>query len=314
MSQFNYTKAKINGFSGLSEFAMGIKNAHHRQMSWKGIRGDKSFAELQRDLFDYNYETFSSFFGHWNDHLGGIEAELGFLLPYGFCLKWRLTKHKMTIRFAGRGAVFMIDQTFTNQLNLLGSQSAMVNLGSLGNGFYSGYKYEVDLSLHDSRIHDGITCVDYDKISSSYGQCIEGKMKEMMLEELGCLLPWVSSTSNLSCENFNSKKISNVMFKEIPNFISGWKMRSLSACKQPCLKLDFKFHEVGHVFNRIDTGYVQMSVYDEVTVYRDVHAFDVFSLVVDLGSALGLWLGLSALTMFTSAVDFINIARKRCFH
>ena len=293
---------------------MGIGNETQRQMSWKGIGENKSFAELQSYLFDYNYTTFSSYSGHWNDQLGVIDAELIFLFPQGFCRKWNLTKQKMTVRFAEKGIIFMIDPTFTNQLNLLGSQSTKVNFGSFGNGFHSGYLHEVEISMHDSRINDGITCVDYDKIGSSYGQCIKEKMEQNMLKELGCLLPWIPDTSKSSCENIENMTISAEMFEEIPKFVHGWKMRSLSACKQPCLQLDFKLNEVGSTMNRIDIGYVQMLIYDEVNVYRDVYAYDMFSLVVDLGSSLGLWLGLSALSMFSSAVDFIILAREKYNH
>ena len=37
---------------------------------------------------------------------------------------------------------------------------------------------------------------------------------------------------------------------------------------------------------------------NEVQVITDAYAYDMFELVVDLGSALGLWLGLSALSIF----------------
>ena len=44
---------------------------------------------------------------------------------------------------------------------------------------------------------------------------------------------------------------------------------------------------------------------DEVTVTTDVVAYNGFNLVVDLGSALGLWLGVSALSMYDLATEII---------
>ena len=41
---------------------------------------------------------------------------------------------------------------------------------------------------------------------------------------------------------------------------------------------------------------------------KDVVSYDEFSLVVDLGSALGLWLGISAVTMFDSiSLNFLKL-------
>ena len=48
------------------------------------------------------------------------------------------------------------------------------------------------------------------------------------------------------------------------------------------------------------------NILEEVTVHTDTPAYDMFNLVVDLGSALGLWLGLSAVSIFDSLVDFIR--------
>ena len=57
-----------------------------------------------------------------------------------------------------------------------------------------------------------------------------------------------------------------------------------------------------------------MKFMETVAVYTDVYAYDVFSLVVELGSALGLWLGFSALSMFdsiTSIISMVNL-KKIC--
>ena len=53
---------------------------------------------------------------------------------------------------------------------------------------------------------------------------------------------------------------------------------------------------------------------NEVTVITDAYAYDVFSLVVDLGSALGLWLGLSALSIFDYILSFYESIRYKYFH
>ena len=50
---------------------------------------------------------------------------------------------------------------------------------------------------------------------------------------------------------------------------------------------------------------------DSVTVHTDVYGYDIFSLVVDLGSALGLWLGLSALTIVDYIIEAFTYIRSK---
>ena len=89
-----------------------------------------------------------------------------------------------------------------------------------------------------------------------------------------------------------------------------WKMESSNACKQPCQILKFKLNKITHTTNRINYGYVRCSFNDEVIVHTEVLAYDMFSLVVDLGSSLGLWLGLSAISVVGSFIDFAAFARN----
>ena len=57
--------------------------------------------------------------------------------------------------------------------------------------FYFSYEnYDLEYTLHDKSLHDGDTCLNYDKLTSSYGECIEDKWKEISLGSYGCLPPW----------------------------------------------------------------------------------------------------------------------------
>ena len=52
----------------------------------------------------------------------------------------------------------------------------------------------------------------------------------------------------------------------------------------------------------------------EVKVFKDIYSYDAVNLVVDLGSALGLWLGLSALGIFDLIILFIGFAKSKYNH
>ena len=52
-------------------------------------------------------------------------------------------------------------------------------------------------------------------------------------------------------------------------------------------------------------------LYPKVTVYEESFSYDVINLVVDLGSALGLWLGLSALSILDYILTFWNTFKKK---
>ena len=63
-------------------------------------------------------------------------------------------------------------------------------------------------------------------------------------------------------------------------------------------------------YNLLDESLVHIVFKEQVKVFTDVYAYGIFSLFVDLGSSLGLWLGLSALSVFASFVDFAAITKK----
>ena len=63
--------------------------------------------------------------------------------------------------------------------------------------------------------------------------------------------------------------------------------------------------------NAINNAHLDIRVDEEVAVLKEVYSYDLFNLVVDLGSALGLWLGLSALSFFDYTVLYLSLAKSK---
>ena len=60
--------------------------------------------------------------------------------------------------------------------------------------------------------------------------------------------------------------------------------------------------------NLLGRSWLNLKAATEVTVYTEVYGYDALSLIVDLGSAMGLWLGLCALSVLDyglEAFDYI---------
>ena len=93
--------------------------------------------------------------------------------------------------------------------------------------------------------------------------------------------------------------------EDIKRFILNSETRFLHLSQPPCYKMKFSTKRVDH-WKRNNATKLYLNIIDEVTVITDTYAYDMFSLVVDLGSALGLWLGLSALDIFGSILEFLG--------
>ena len=84
-------------------------------------------------------------------------------------------------------------------------------------------------------------------------------------------------------------------------YLSGKEFFVNEECKAPCVSMKIKLKQISRRTNEA-VSTVAFETAEEVVVTTDVFAYDIFNLVVDMGSALGLWLGLSALSIFDSVI------------
>ena len=129
--------------------------------------------------------------------------------------------------------------------------------------------------------------------------------------------PWFRKNSTLTCEYGKIMEINDdnsTMLDQFVKFIDGLEMDILTPCLPPCETMHFKLKKAQHIKTKIDDASVTVKIKDEIIVHTDVYAYDIFSLVVDLGSSLGLWLGLSALSIFDTLVEFYTATKRKYYH
>ena len=79
-------------------------------------------------------------------------------------------------------------------------ENARVSCGPTYENFFEYATYEMVFSLYDTSIKDGVTCTNYERINSSYGECVNQVVKDVFLENLDCVTPWVPNNSGSVCE------------------------------------------------------------------------------------------------------------------
>ncbi len=313
--QFNETISKQYGYAYPGKFWTGevqcMQNA-----SWSGNHGDKSFLELRRMFYQHDYTNFYAFvLNHTSEDWEEAKHKIEFVNPSGFCMNLsEVITGSELISTVKKSTLFLVDPYYANSIKMLGRENYLLAFGRQVNGLFEGASYDVKIELHDLSVMDGTTCVDYEKLGTSYGKCLEFGWKDFMKKWFGCLLPWISDELHPICQ-FVEKKTESVYkaFLKLEKFFLDIQIKAYNPCLPPCHKMSFKLKKVEDWTNG-NISMLRFDISEKVTVYTDYYAYDEFSFIVDLGSALGLWLGLSAVSIVEAILHIFNITRNVCNH
>ena len=307
MKQFNYSLSPEFGYDRFTDLVTGdLMNSDHN--SWSGKTGDMTFDELKKILFTYDDSYYKASYENTKKGINKPE-EYGivYIAPHGFCMKLRTGKSGIIVTNTSRASsLFLVDPMWSDNLRLMGHENEIIDFGEQINGQYESFAYDVKVTLHDSSINDGQTCIDYENNGLSYGKTTENLLQQFMLNWFECILPWIQNSPHTVCDKILKNETLSKIQEDIVLFILNKETRFLQQAQPPCHKMKFSTKRVDH-WRRNDATKLYFNIIDEVTVITDTYAYDMFSLVVDLGSALGLWLGLSAVDIFGSTLDFFGI-------
>jgi hypothetical protein len=313
-NQFNPLRAGSQGYDFITDFATGtMKNSN--TVTWQGKYGNLTYQALEDLAFDYDYKL-------PDPRNNALEKK--FFLSKGICMKLTNITQKPHMLFETEKEVifFMVDPAKENDIypkqtedatsrigptSRIGSKS---KIGSTSASFYDRKVYEIEYKLHDSRVHDGVTCTDYDNSEwISYRNCLNVVKKKRLLSTYGCLPPWFPhQESDKLCETVKDKtkeEIKKDIRKDLIEILNNREIDSLNECLLPCITTEIKFKETRSETNRLKMAILSATNKKWATVDTEFFSYTIFSLTVDIGSALGWWLGLSCLSILD--VILINL-------
>ncbi len=309
--QFNNTVPQMHGYARVEEFIAGY-NEHSSMITWKGKDKDMNFEKFKDISFNLHpnmtiqTRTRKDKSVRWID----METEKVFMPFDGFCFRVKKVEKRMSISSLARTYFLLVDPEKDNKITIYNVAQGV--FGPVTDKYYQYFSYKVNIVLHNSNIHHGKTCTNYAILNTSFAECYQKSMMKTMFQLYGCIPPWLSGMTNSTCENGTEVKESAVedidlIIDDIEQLLGGQEIKMQEKCLKPCLKMSIKMTELMQSNNNIDSARVDLLINDDdVMVKTDLYGYDAFSLIVDLGSALGLWLGLSALSIYDSILEFYN--------
>ena len=186
--------------------------------------------------------------------------------------------------------------------------------------------YNIRLKETLAELDDG-SCTNYPDAAghASFTDCVEDENRGIILPVLGCLPPWLSTATACTghfMRNTTAKKDLSWWFHFLYERSKMGSSYQSPSCLPPC-----KHFSVHSVLQDIKSGSGQTKVLNKINLFfedivhveRIIPAYGITSLLVELGSCLGLWLGLSVVGIFdvihTFCLRFINkkILKSRFF-
>ena len=302
--QFDRIQVEHLGYGHIQLYFNGKTN-NVTTMSWTGLTGNLTFNETLWKIF--------------NPDLADIQVDVPsttrFLVPFGFCkviegslqqiVDKELDRFRITF-IKGTYQVFVSDPAITLSFNLPYSTMTGDAIQMQSNSNASETRkletYRVALKETNVKKGDG-TCMDYlnDEENGNYTECIHKDNEKRILPVLGCMIPWLSQKDiclNPMVKPLNFKKLEKWIHAMVNHGWSGTQYSAGSSCPTPCTFVSphAKYHGLTNIVNRKNI----LDIYFEkvVNVETILPAYDFTALLIEVGSSLGLWLGLSVVGIF----------------
>ena len=158
-----------------------------------------------------------------------------------------------------------------------------------------GVELRIKLEETITEVNDG-SCSYYPTNNhESYAACIDAEMRERILPVFGCMVPWMGQDN--SCQGPFARLpehegLLDWIFVMVISSMGGKQYES-KKCPLPCSILSVKSTYLQNFIAADGMNKFILFFTNDIQVMRIVLAYGLDDLLVEVGSCLGLWLGLS---------------------
>ena len=168
------------------------------------------------------------------------------------------------------------------------------------------------------RLEESGECTNYGDGTEfkTYADCVANEQEKLFRPLLGCMVPWLAAPNNPDICKGRLQISKNLHDLFLDNFndiyrSQGFKVSDYShACLKPCLQLQAKSKQKSTEYGVMESG-ISLNFKKTVKVTRYMESYGLFDLVVEMGSSLGLWIGLSALGIFDLLLEAGDAIKKK---
>ena len=314
-----------HGYLNIHDFAHGSVNGSRDFVSWNGI-SNQSYGNITRQMFKQIgwYEIEGEPKKNWETTKENA-AEDFFLFEGGFCEKIVVDNN------------LNVSELFWTSLVLNGPRYQIL-IADVSRSLY--YKLDTGSLMGDTIFSQRSLIkwymIDFEEVHwmkntgecavygegedfKTFADCVANEHEKIFNPILGCRVPWLSAPQDQRvCEGrilLSEDKLVQLQksIELIYNKIKLSKMdRQYNACLKPCREL--KAYSKLTTEDPMPYGYssVTLSFSDKVKVIRYMESYGMFDLVVEVGSSLGLWIGLSALGVFDLVLRAGTFIQQKC--
>ena len=304
-----YTLSKLFEFDyGISKNMLSgrlIRPGDVEVTSWGGYH-NLTFDELMNQITDNNaIKSIKLLSGKKT-----ISSQIVFIPRYGFCKQTSdySSYYGLLISAARKYSefrVFITDKNFKTYFSVdYSSHQGSSIIARKGEDHW----YEVSLYTVSS-------CqVSPDKLTQDdFNKCVNDKILDTIGKPLGCIPPWMSPHNHCNGtyqNDFTDKHDPDFKWKFVDTPLALRNMNLELTCRKHCsvTTATVQLVEVTKKPSFTFTSEVHIAFKQEVKVKEKVLNYSVSEFFVDVGSSLGLWLGLSVLSLYDLGVQMFGVA------
>ena len=305
------------GYHGLSEFLLGSIEKNTEFVTWNG-NGNLSYAEVVDGVFTYIEDLkFHGYSDEWKINGNPVELKKQTTVFDGKCNIVDMSD----LKYFNMEIMRLETEIGDNDFKVFITDPDMslyhaINSDSMETKRDCSSYFAIELEeIHRSKERE--ECAEYgnEQTFQTFADCVENEYRKVFQPILGCKVPWLSGPDHPAVCNGripltdDAKQNFTDIVKDLEFKFERRIWDYSLACPPPCTEI------VAHKTMKKEVlvpGKIEivLNLRRRVKVSGHMLAYGIFDLVVEVGSSLGLWIGLSALGIFDLFVDAKPIVKN----